>query len=126
MVPLANIMHDLFRKFAMRVSRLVGSGVTLILFIGLVLGTGWYYEFSGAWKTNTSLISTLTALLLLFFLQKSQNHSDKATHLKLDELVKAADDARDSVAAAEEQAERDMDDLKREQALALEKKLNEN
>ncbi|MEO6049891.1 MAG: low affinity iron permease family protein [Pyrinomonadaceae bacterium] len=48
-------------------------------------------------------------LLLLFFLQKSQNHSDKAIHLKLDELVKALGGARDEIAAAEHHADKDME-----------------
>jgi low affinity Fe/Cu permease len=113
-LALAEIMHDLFRKFAARVSSHVGSGWTLMLAVGILVGSGWYFRFSDAWKLNTSLTATLTALLLLFFLQKSQNHSDKATHLKLDELVRAIDGARDEIAAAEDHAEKDMDKLKRD------------
>src|SRR5687767_9586558 len=98
-------MHDIFRKFAVVVSRIVGSGWAFMIAIGLVLGTGWYFNFSEAWKSNLGFVSTLTVLLLLFFLQKSQNHNDKATHLKLDELIRAAEGARDEVASAEKQAE---------------------
>lgn len=107
-------MHDLFRQSAARVSGLVGSGWTLMFAVAVLVGSGWYYRLSDTWKLNASLVATLTALLLLFFLQKSQNHSDKATHLKLDELVRAIDGARDEIASAEEQAERVMDELKRD------------
>ncbi len=105
-------MHDLFRRFAGRVSALVGSGWALMLAMSLTIGTGSYYHFSDAWKLNASLISTMTALLLLFFLQKSQNHSDRATHLKLDELILALDGARNEIASAEHHAERDMEELR--------------
>ena len=107
-------MHDLFRKSARHVSYNVGSGWTFMLALGLVSGTGWYFDFSDKWKNNVGFISTLTVLLLLFFLQKSQNHSDKATHLKLDELIQALDGARDEIVSAEEQTEKNMDELKRD------------
>ena len=50
--------------------------------------------------------------MVLFFLQKSQNHNDKATHLKLDELVKAVEGARNEVVSVETKAEKDIDELK--------------
>lgn len=107
-------MHDFFRKFAREISQLVGSGWTFMLAVALVLVTGLYFDFSDKWKSNVSFAATLVVLLLLFFLQKSQNHSDKATHLKLDELVKALDGARDEIAAAEHQADKDMEELRRD------------
>src|SRR5688572_12139191 len=106
-------MHELYRKFAAHVSWIVGSVWALIIATVLVLGTGYYYDFSTGWKINTSLIATLTALLLLFFLQKSQNHSDIATHLKLDELIRSTADARNEIVSAEEQTEKDLEKLKR-------------
>lgn len=105
-------MQDVFRRFAGVVSRRFGSVWTVLLVIGLVLGTGLYFDFSNAWKTNVSVISTVTALLLLIVLQKSQNHCDKATHLKLDELIQAAEGARNEIAASENQTEKEIDDLK--------------
>ena len=80
--------------------------------LGLIVGSGLYFSFSESWKTNVNFVSTLIVLLLLFVLQKSQNHSDKATHLKLDELVRAVEGARDEIVSAEEQSAVDMDDLK--------------
>ena len=105
-------MHDFFRKFAVKISQLVGSGWTFLLAVVLVLGTGLYFDFSDKWKNNVGFAATLIVLLLLFFLQKSQNHSDKATHLKLDELVKALDGARDEIAAAEHQADKDIEEMR--------------
>jgi len=105
-------MHDTFRRFAVLVSRKVGSGWTVLFAVALLLGSGTYFRFSDGWKSNVSLIATVTALTLLFFLQKSQNHSDKATHIKLDELVQATKGARNEIAFAEEQTEKVMDELR--------------
>jgi low affinity Fe/Cu permease len=64
---------------------------------------------------------------MIFFLQHSQNVSDKATHLKLDELIRAVQGARNEVAAAEDREEYEIDALKQaslkqlKDATALEK-----
>ena len=108
------LMHDLFRRFAGVVSRVVGSGWTLIFVVLVIVGTGFYSDFGESWKDATDFGAKLTVLLLVFLLQKSQNHSDKATHLKLDELIKASEGARNEIAAAEHQAEKKMDGLRQD------------
>ncbi len=105
-------MHDIFRRFAEVISRLVGSGWALLVLICLVTGTGLYSSFSDNWKINAGFASTISALIILIFLQKSQNHSDKATHLKLDELIQALDGARNEIVSIENQPERDLNELK--------------
>ena len=107
-------MHDIFRKFAGTVSRIVGSGWALMLAILVIVGTGSYSGFSDFWKDLTAFVANLTVLFLVFLLQKSQNHSDKATHLKLDELIRASESARDEIVAAEDKAEKMMDGLKQD------------
>lgn len=107
-------MHDIFRKFANVVSQMIGSAWAFLFTIALILGTGYYFSFSASWKNNLSVVATVTALFLLIFLQKSQNHSDKATHLKLDELIRAAEGARNELASVEEEAEREIDQLRRQ------------
>lgn len=107
-------MHDFFRRFAGMGTRVVGSGWTLIFVILVIVGTGLYSGFGESWKDATDFGAKLTVLFLVFLLQKSQNHSDKATHLKLDELIKATDGARDEITAAEHQAEKKMDGLRQD------------
>lgn len=105
-------MQELFRRFAFRVSGLIGSVWTFLIFITALLVTGIYFEFSANWKNNVSFIVAVITLLALFFLQKSQNHNDDAIQLKLDELIKAVGGARDEVASAEKETEKDLEKLK--------------
>lgn len=105
-------MHELFRKFAAYISRIIGSVWTFLIFISLLLITGNWFGFSGQWKNNFSFIVAVATLSSLFFLQKSQNHSDKATHLKLDELIRAVEGARNEVAATEHRADAELEELK--------------
>lgn len=102
----------MFQKFAQFVSRMVGSVWALIIIFGVIGGTGWYSGFSSDWKENAGLGATVAALTLLVFLQKSQNHSDLATHLKLDELIHAVEGARDEVVSAESHTEEKLMELK--------------
>lgn len=105
-------MDDIFRRFSEVISRLVGSSWALLTLIIVITGTGWYTSFSDNWKLDAGFGSTIAALVLLIFIQKSQNHSDKATHLKLDELIQAIDGARDEIAAAENHPEGALNELK--------------
>lgn len=105
-------MQETFRKFAERVSRMIGSVWTFLIFIALLFITGRLFQFSAEWENNISFIIAVITLSALFFLQKSQNHSDKATHLKLDELIKSIEGARNEVAAAETQTDQDLEGLR--------------
>lgn len=105
-------MQELFRRFAVKVSRIIGSVWTFIIFIVLLLSTGIYCNFSEKWENNVSFIVAVITLSALFFLQKSQNHNDNAAQLKLDELIKAVGGARDEVASVEQETEKDLKKLK--------------
>lgn len=107
-------MQDLFRRFAEKVSRLIGSVWTFLIFITVLSATGFYFDFSSKWENNVSFVVAVITLMALFFLQKSQNHNDNAIQLKLDELIKAMGGARDEVAAVEKETEKDLENLKKD------------
>jgi|GEM_PF-3246965 len=104
-------MDEIFRIVATRVSRMIGSVWSALIIIAAILGSGFYFKFSQDYMYTAGSVASLLALLSLVFLQKSQNHSDRATHLKLDELVTALQGARDAVVSVEHQTAREMDDL---------------
>jgi low affinity Fe/Cu permease len=105
-------MHEMFRKLARLVSLWIGSVWALVVVAILVGGTGYYFNFSEDWKFDASLSASILTLVLLIFLQRSQNHSDAATHLKLDELIRSTENARNEVAQAEQQEAKDLEKLK--------------
>ena len=106
-------MQEAFRKFSYYFSNTIGSVWAFLLFMASLWISGHYFDYSDRWKTNVSFIIAIVTLTALIFLQKSQNHNDQATHLKLDEMIRAAKGARDEVAAVEEQSSRDMEQLKK-------------
>ncbi len=63
--------------------------------------------------------TTLVTFLMVFLIQNTQNRDAKATHLKLDELIRAVADARNQFIDAEDEPEEQIDREKR--AIAAEK-----
>ena len=57
--------------------------------------------------------TTIITFLMVFLIQNTQNRDAKAIHLKLDELLKSADQARDNLI--------DLEDLSDEELAKLEK-----
>ena len=105
-------MDQLFQKFAAGVSRMLGSVWTFISIVAVILGSGVLFQFSESWQRVVEFTITIATFLILFFLQKSQNVGDKATHAKLDELIRAVSGARNEFAAVEDKHEQEIDRLR--------------
>ena len=105
-------MDKMFGEVAFYVSSVMGSAWALLAVVSLILLTGWFFGFSAEWEAKLVSIVSITALLSIFFLQRSQSHNDRATHLKLDELVKALEGARSEVADIENESDEKIADLK--------------
>ena len=78
-----------------------------------VAASGYYFDFSDRWKVDAGLAVPVISLLILIFLQRSQNHNDKATHVKLDELIHAIEGARNEAVSVEDRPEKEMHYLKK-------------
>jgi len=63
--------------------------------------------------TAFSLASSSVSFLLLFFIRHVQCRESKAVHLKLDELIYAAKNARDELISIEHLSEEQLDRLGR-------------
>ena len=105
-------MHDGFRTISRYAASAVGSGWTFLTAVAVIWFSGNHYNYSQNWKINASLAASVISLLFLVLLQRSQNHSDKATHVKLDELIAASQGARNAAASVEDGSEDLMDRLK--------------
>ncbi|MEO5702397.1 MAG: low affinity iron permease family protein [Gammaproteobacteria bacterium] len=104
------VMNHLFHKFALKVSRVLGSLWALLAALLLIVAGGQYFGYTEKW-TVESIVVILT-FLMVFFLQHSQNIAERATHLKLDELIRAIEGARNEVVSVEDRAEDEIDELK--------------
>jgi low affinity Fe/Cu permease len=106
-------MSEAFRKFAGVVSKATGSAWAFIAAVTLVVVwavTGPIFHFSEVWQLVINTGTTIITFLMVFLIQNTQNRDSAALHLKLDELLRAVQGARNSMVDLEEMSD---DDLKR-------------
>src|SRR3954463_15798481 len=90
-------IRDAFRVFARTSSSVLGSPWAFIaaLLIIVVWGmTGPVFHFSDTWQLIINTGTTIVTFLMVFLIQNTQNRDAKAVHLKLDELIRALQGAR--------------------------------
>jgi low affinity Fe/Cu permease len=103
------MLEKLYGLFANRVSDFIGSVWSLLILLVAIVATGLYFEFSPHWESRLHIAMAFLALVAVFFLQRSQRHDDKAINLKLDELIKAAEGARNHVAEVNKESDEVLD-----------------
>jgi len=110
-------MSELFRKAAAKVSCVLGSPVAFIVATILVVlwaASGPYFAYSDTWQLVINTSTTIGTFLMLFVLQNSQNRDTKAINLKLDELLRAIEGARNRLVDLEDATDDDLDKLEGE------------
>ena len=110
-------MQDLFRRLAHRTSLVVGhanSFLAAMLLIVLWLVTGPVFHFSDTWQLVINTTTTIVTFLMVFLIQNTQNRDSHAIHLKLDELIRANEQARNKLLALEDLSDADMRTLQLE------------
>jgi low affinity Fe/Cu permease len=66
---------------------------------------GPFFGFSATWQLVINTGTTVVTFLMVFLIQHDANRSDRALHLKLDELVRAIDAADDRLAGIEQETD---------------------
>lgn len=93
-------MNDRFRKFAHRISDILGRPLAFIVALIIVLvwaSTGSIFNFSDTWQLVINTGTTVITFLMVFIIQNTQNRDAKTIHLKLDELIRANAEARNRI-----------------------------
>jgi low affinity Fe/Cu permease len=104
-------MRRHFAHLAGRVAELVGTpwmfvgAVTIVAFWAI---SGPLFRFSDTWQLVINTGTTIVTFLMVFLIQNTQNRDAKAIHLKLDELLRAAKSARNTLIDVEEATDEDL------------------
>ena len=111
-------MNDVFRKFAHRTSGAAGSSwafVAAVLIIIVWAISGPIFGFSDTWQLVINTGTTIVTFLMVFLIQNTQNRDAQALHLKLDELIRAVEGARQELFVdLEEKSDEEMARVKQE------------
>jgi low affinity Fe/Cu permease len=106
--------NDWFGRFAASASAWLGSkwafaGAGLVILIWAI--TGPLFHFSDTWQLVINTGTTIVTFLMVFLIQNTQNRDARAINLKLNELIRAIDKARDQMIDIENLSDLELDEL---------------
>jgi len=111
------VVSDAFRLFARRSSMLLGSawafGIAILIIVIWGL-TGPAFHYSNTWQLIINTGTTIVTFLMVFLIQNTQNRDAKAAHLKLDEIIRALEGARNELIDLEKLADEDLTSLEKQ------------
>lgn len=106
--------NDWFGKFAASASGWLGSkwafaGAGLVIVMWAAIGP--IFHFSDTWQLVINTGTTIVTFLMVFLIQNTQNRDARAINLKLNELIRAIDKARDQMIDIENLSDLELDEL---------------
>ena len=106
--------NDWFGRFAASASGWLGSkwafaGAAAVIVIWA--GSGRFFHFSDTWQLVINTGTTIVTFLMVFIIQNTQNRDARAINLKLNELIRAIDKARDQMIDIENLSDLELDEL---------------
>lgn len=76
--------------------------------------SGPMFRFSDTWQLVINTSTTIVTFLMVFLIQNTQNRDAKAMHLKLDELIRAIEGARNDLVNLEDLSDDELKSLHQE------------
>ena len=106
--------NDWFGRFAASASGWLGSkwafaGAGCIIVLWAL--TGSLFHYSDTWQLVINTGTTIVTFLMVFLIQNTQNRDARAINLKLNELIRAIDKARDQMIDIENLSDLELDEL---------------
>jgi low affinity Fe/Cu permease len=110
----ARTTNDWFGRFAASSSGWLGSKWAFAVAVMVILiwaTTGPLFHFSDTWQLVINTGTTIVTFLMVFLIQNTQNRDARAINLKLNELIRAIDKARDQMIDIENLSDLELDEL---------------
>jgi low affinity Fe/Cu permease len=110
-------LTHLFTQFSGRTATAVGSPWAFLLAFGVIAVwaiTGPLFGFSDTWQLVINTGTTIVTFLMVFLIQHTQNRDARALHIKLDELIRAVEAARDDIIDVEDANDEELETLQHE------------
>jgi low affinity Fe/Cu permease len=114
-----------FSKFSNQVAHATGKPITFAVAVLTILVwgvTGPVFHYSDTWQLIINTGTTIVTFLMVFLIQNTQNRDGAALQAKLDELIRAHQDARDAYMGIEKLDVEEVEHLRDECVKIAEKK----
>jgi low affinity Fe/Cu permease len=112
-----------FTRLAKWTSRVTGRPATFMLAVSVILAwaiTGPIFGFSDTWQLVINTGTTIVTFLMVFLIQNTQNRDSEAIQIKLDELIRAAKGAQNTLLDLEELEDEELDRIRHQYELMAE------
>jgi low affinity Fe/Cu permease len=110
-------VQNAFRIIANKSSSLLGTAWAFMVAVGIIVvwaATGHLFHYSDTWQLIINTGTTIVTFLMVFLIQNTQNRESRAIQLKLDELIRSMDGARNKLMDLEALTDEDLDDFEKE------------
>lgn len=104
-------MVHFFEHMAARVAAAAGRPLAFTLALSIIVVwavTGPIFAWSDTWQLVINTGTTIVTFLMVFLIQNAQNRDASAIQAKLDELIRAAGDARNEFIGIEHLSEAEL------------------
>ncbi|NML11450.1 low affinity iron permease family protein [Sphingobium sp. AR-3-1] len=108
-------MDRIFAAMSHRVANWAGQPFAFVLALSTVilwLATGPLFHYSDTWQLVINTSTTIVTFLMVFLIQNAQNRDGSAIQAKLDELIRAVDNARNDFIGIEHLTEAELQRIK--------------
>jgi low affinity Fe/Cu permease len=107
-------VHGHFGRFAAAASGWLGSTWAFVgagLVVVVWAATGPIFHFSDSWAVVIGTGTSIATFLMVFLIQNTQNRDARAINLKLNELIRAMDSARNQMIDIERLSDLELDEM---------------
>jgi low affinity Fe/Cu permease len=104
-----------FTEFSSYIARASGRPATFVLASATIVAwaiTGPMFHYSDTWQLVINTGTTIVTFLMVFLIQNTQNRDGAAIQAKLDELIRAHQDARNTYMGIEKLPEEELTQLR--------------
>lgn len=110
-------MREMFRPLAQRTSEMMASPGAFLaagILILIWFATGPFFHFSDTWQLIINTGTSIITFLMVFLIQNTQSRDTKAIQLKLDELLRSVQSARNELVSLENLSDEELERLRKE------------
>ncbi len=111
------MLDRIFTVVAGRIAAVAGQPIAFIIAVLLIVAwgvTGPFFDYSDTWQLIVNTSTTIVTFLMVFLIQNSQNRDAAAMQAKLDELIRAVENARTQFIGIEHRSDTEIEKIRAE------------